>query len=153
MEVLKSFDPDCEERKEKKASKIIEFKPKADLIPGSRCPTCQQTIERHSSHEELRRVVIGFKLLQGYAKDDKAWDRAFFARFSRPAKELLAFLGNWKDAVDCMQDVYEKLTGAGMTVTLETVIKHSAEWKKDKLEREGKRGIPTDESLGVSETW
>lgn len=90
---------------------------------------------------DTQKIVTAFKMLQGFDKDDKAWDKMYFARFSKSASALLEFIGNWKDAIDCCQDVYEKLSSKGLTVTLETISKHAGEWLKDKREKEGNRGI------------
>lgn len=90
---------------------------------------------------DVHRIVNAWKLLTGYGLEDKPWDRLNFARCSGSAKKLLDFIGNWGDTVDCLQDVYEKLNSKGLTVTIETVVKHAADWKKDKSEREAKRGI------------
>lgn len=84
---------------------------------------------------DLQRVVTVYKLVSGYPKEDKAWDKLNFARCSKSAKALLEFLGNWKDAGDCIQDVYEKLTSKGLTVTLETVIKHASQWRLENAEK------------------
>lgn len=99
---------------------------------------------------DVQKVVTAFKMLQGFERDDKSWDKMHFARFSKSAKQLVDFMGSWKDAVDCCQDVYEKLTSKGLTVTLETICKHSGDWKKDKMEKEASRGIlslPSNGSL------
>ena len=84
---------------------------------------------------------MAFKMLQGYPKDDKAWDKLNFSRFASSAKRLLEFMGNWQDAVDCEQEIYERLTAKGLTVTLETITKHAADWKKDKQEKGGSHGV------------
>lgn len=87
---------------------------------------------------DVQKVVTVYKIASGYSKEDPAWDKLNFARCSKSAKQLLDFIGNWKDAGNCIQDVYEKLTAKGLTVTLETVAKHAADWKKDKQEK----GVP-----------
>lgn len=90
---------------------------------------------------DLQKVVICYKVASGYPKDDAAWDKLNFARCSKSAKALLEFLGSWSAAGDCIQDVYEKLHGKGLTVTLETVTKHAADWQKDRNERLAGRGL------------
>ncbi len=86
---------------------------------------------------DIQKVVTVFKLCQGVDQNDKAWDKIYFGRFAKPAKELIVLLGSWRAAGDCIQDVYEKLTGKGLTVTLETVIKHATEWRRDNAEKQG----------------
>jgi len=90
---------------------------------------------------DIQKIVRVFKIVSGYDKDDKGWDKLNFARCARSAKLLRDFLGDWKRAGDCVQDVYEKLSSKGLTVTLETVVKHAADWNKDKLEKESRNGI------------
>ncbi len=83
---------------------------------------------------DIQKIVGVYKVTSGYQKEDKAWDQLNFRRCTRSAKQLLDFLGDWKTAGNCIQDVYEKLTGKGLTVTLETICKHAADWKKDRQE-------------------
>ncbi len=94
------------------------------------------------SMSDVQKVVTIFKLCQGVDQDDKGWDKVFFPRYARPAKDLIALLGSWRAAGDCIQDVYERLTQKGLTVTLETVIKHATEWRRDNAEKQGgKHGV------------
>ena len=96
----------------------------------------------------LQKVVLVYKIVSGFEKDDKSWDKMYFARCSKSAKQLLDFIGNWKDAGNCIQEVYEKLSGKGLTVTLETVCKHAGDWIKDRREKEAGRGILSVSSNG-----
>lgn len=96
--------------------------------------------KKPSKVEDLRKIVLTFKIVSGYEKDDRKWDSMFYSRYMKSAKELLNFMGDWRMACDCIQDVYEKLASKGLTVTFETIVKHSADWKRDYLELEGKRG-------------
>lgn len=78
----------------------------------------------------LQKAVAGWKVITGYPKDDRAWDKAHWPRNAASAKKLLEFLGGDPVvAVDCMQDVYEELKKSNLDCTLETVVKRSAEWK------------------------
>lgn len=90
----------------------------------------------------LAKVVYVYKLVSGHKKDDKAWDALNFKRCARSAKQLLTYFGKWEDAADCVEDVYKKLNGKGLTVTLETVVKHASDWLKDKREQEARHGVP-----------
>lgn len=83
---------------------------------------------------DVQKVVYVYKMVSGFKKEDTSWDKFHFARCTRSAKSLIEFLGSWKDAADCIDDVYGKLTSKGLTVTLETIVKHSADWKKDHQE-------------------
>lgn len=101
----------------------------------------EKTPQTNQPLTDIQKVVLCYKEITGYSKEDKSWDKLNFARCSKTAKALIEFMGNWKDAADCIQDVYEKLTAKGLTVTIETVIKHASEWKKDlqELDPEGRR--------------
>lgn len=104
-----------------------------------KCPTCNQEIQVKAKKEDLDMVIKAWKIQIGVDKDDRAWDRVYFKRFARPAKDLLILFGNWKDAVDCIQSVYESLTDAGFSCTLDTVIKHANEYRL-KLQKEKNNG-------------
>lgn len=90
---------------------------------------------------DVQKVVTVFKLLQGFPRDDKGWDEMYFGRFSKSAAALIKFLGSWKDAADCCEDVYKRLNEKGLTVTMETIVKHAGDWLRDKREKEAKIGI------------
>ena len=130
-EALSVYDPDSEQSKEKKIN----------LEGLDKCPTCSQKIEKRQPLNEIRRVVTVFKMVSGFDKDDKGWDKLYFGRFMRPAKELIGFLGSWEKAADAVQDIYEQFSSIGMTVTMETIVKHAGKWKLDHLERSAKNGI------------
>lgn len=99
------------------------------------CETCGQRLPKEQRRDDIRRVVMIYKMASGYEKDDKGWDKIYFGRYMRPAKMLIEFLGGWERAADAVQDIYEKLTSVGLTVTMETIVKHSADWKRDHQER------------------
>lgn len=85
---------------------------------------------------DIQKVVLTYKIVSGYDKEDKLWDKINFARCTKTAKSLIEFVGgDWHMAADCIQDIYEKLNSKGFTVTIETVLKHAAEWKKNRQER------------------
>ena len=79
----------------------------------------------------LQKCVAGWKIITGYKKDDREWDKLNWTRTAKTAKKLLDFIspGDHHLVVDCMQDIYEDLTKKGLSVTIETVAKHAAEWK------------------------
>lgn len=116
---------------------------------SDRCPTCNQEIEKKASLTEIRRIVSVYKMVSGYDKDDKLWDRLNYSRCSKMARNLLNFFGNWENAADCVQEIYEKFTSDGLTVTMETIQKHAADWKRDYCEKEGKNGIQLSKINGI----
>lgn len=99
---------------------------------------------------EIQKVITVFKLASGFEQSDKVWDKTFFPRYTRDAKELIEFFGNWKDAADCVQDTVEKIKEwkSDASISLGAILtKHAAEWKKDKQERSPKNGTVPNASL------
>lgn len=89
---------------------------------------------------DLQKVMSVYKLVCGFTKDDKTWDKTFFPRYAKSAGALLEFMGSWKDAADCIEDTYKKIKAWNpeASISIDTVLtKHAAEWKKDKSERMG----------------
>jgi hypothetical protein len=129
MNPLSSFDPDSENQRKA---------PAIDLTALTHCPTCKQQIAKKIKRDEIWKVIRVFKMVSWPDVEDKGWDAMFFPRYMRPAKELIQFMGDWRWAADCVQDIYEKFTELGRTVTFETIAKHSSDWKKDRMEREAK---------------
>lgn len=126
---LSSFDPDQEEPRR---NSII------DLKGMSHCPTCRQSLEKKIKRDEIWKVIRVFKMVSWIDVNDAGWDKMFYPRYMRPAKELILFMGDWKMAADCVQDLYEKFNELNRTVMFETICKHAANWKKDWLEKEAR---------------
>lgn len=120
------------ERQKLSAYRTLPYRTQPNHIKPSALPSREKPLT------EVQKVVLVFKMVSGYDKDDKAWDKLNFARCSKTAKNLVDFFGDWKRAADCVQDVYEKLNAKGLTVTIETIQKHAADWNKDKAEKEAK---------------
>lgn len=130
MEVLASYDPD-----EKPRLKVL--KPDG-LRPGSICPTCDQRIERRANLDELRKIVMVYKLASGYDKADKQWDKTFFQIYLPTAKKLLEFMGDWKMAADCIEETMQRVKdwNPEATITLQKILmNHAAPWKKNYQEK------------------
>ncbi len=93
---------------------------------------------------DLQKVITVYKLSCGFSQDDKQWDKTFFGRYAKSAKAIIEFMGNWKDAADCVQDTVEKIRAWNpeATISLDTVLnKHAAEFKKNLQEKVEKNGI------------
>jgi hypothetical protein len=86
----------------------------------------------------VQQAVRGWKVISGFELEDREWDRLYFKRTAASVKRLIDFLGSWEAAVDCIEDVYKRFTEKGLTVTVETVVKHAADWKKDRQELEAR---------------
>jgi len=123
-EPLSVYDPDSEETRKKKE--------KIELKPGDRCPTCSQMVERRADLNELRKVVMAYKLASGYELGDKSWDRAFFKIYIPFAKKMIEFLGDWGSAVQCIQDTSERIKDWNPVahITLQKIVSHHmASWR------------------------
>lgn len=78
----------------------------------------------------LAKVICAWKEITGYAYDDRDWDKAFWARFARPAKLILDFMGGeFEKAIKCCEDIKKRMEKERLSYTLDTVIKHMAEWR------------------------
>lgn len=145
------------EKRRKTASKPVNPRKLGATLPYPTLPnlTKDSIVKPEASQAdkpltEIQKIVTAFKMLQGFDKNDKSWDKLNFARCSRSAKALQEFLGSWGAAVDCLEDVYTRLTKKGLTVTFETVLKHAADWKRDQNEKGGQKNgvfsVPGDGS-------
>ena len=100
-------------------------------------PPGQTEIKAYEISTPIQKVVCGWKVITGYAKDDRAWDKAHWSRTARSAQSLLDFFaGDWKAAVDCCQSIREQMEKNKLSCTIETILKHAADWK---IKREGVR--------------
>lgn len=109
------------------------------LAPSGLLPIPKESLKKPLT--DIQKVITVFKMVSGFPKEDKEWDKMYFSRYSKSAKSLIEFLGSWKQAGYCVEEIYEKLTAKGLTVTMETICKHSGDWKKDYLEKEAKNGV------------
>lgn len=76
------------------------------------------------NREELRKVVLGWKILQGVEKENKAWDQVHFPRLSKSAKNLLILFG-FEGALECMEYIFWYCKRNKLGCTLETIVKMS----------------------------
>lgn len=129
MNALSSFDPDSED-----APKVPAF----DLKGLSHCPTCKQALAKKIKRDEIWKVIRVFKMVTWNDPEDKAWDTMFVPRYMKPAKELIVFMGDWRLAANCVQDICEKMMELGRGFTFETIAKHSATWKMNNQEQQAK---------------
>lgn len=118
-----------------------------------KCSLCGQEIQPKSQLNDLRKVVMAYKLMSGFKKDDKSWDRVYFKIYIPIAKKLIEFLGSWQWAADCIQDTMEAIKdwNPEANITLQKIlINHAANWKKSRQEKEQVNGIRNSESNGIS---
>ena len=86
-------------------------------------------IDGRANGRHLQEVVEHFKTLKGF-EGDKEWDKVHFSRCSVSAKSLLEYLGTPEVVKSCMDDIKKKMEKDGLSWTLETIVKHSPDWKK-----------------------
>ena len=122
-----------------------------------KCPNCafvftpeKQSIEKKKT--DLQRVVEAYKHAKGIPMEDKAWDKACFARCSKSGKALLErFGGDLEKSAAYIFLRGAQLDEIGCDWTIETILKHA--WDglgipKPKEEGDGfKRGKVESNSL------
>ncbi len=87
----------------------------------------------------LQRVVGAYKIAKGNDRDDKAWDKANFGRYSKAAKSLIdCFGGDEKAAVVYLLGRGQELDDKGLDWTLETISRHA--WDNKSKLTEGTDG-------------
>jgi hypothetical protein len=85
---------------------------------------------------QVQKVVLSFKEITGVDLQDKEWDKVYFPRYTKPAKQLLDLLGDdWERCWKCIRDVASWLESKNLSWTPETIVKHAQEWKMNKLEK------------------
>jgi len=87
---------------------------------------------------DVQKVVLAYKLMKGFDKEDKGWDDLNFARCSKPAKQLLKFFGNYQDAILSIQDIGEYFDKKDIPWGLEAICKNAAEWKQSNSKEGGR---------------
>jgi len=80
--------------------------------------------------EPVRKILLCFKVMQGFKIDDAQWDKVYFKRLVDNADDLLdVFSGDYKMAVQCMAELAGTFSDKGLTWTLNTIVNHAAEWR------------------------
>lgn len=77
---------------------------------------------------DIQRVVNAYKIVKGIAKDDKGWDKANYARYSKAAKTIIEATGNGKRGAAFVIVQGNHFISIGITWTLETIARHA--WDK-----------------------
>lgn len=79
-------------------------------------------------------VVTGFKIAMGIPDTDKTWDKVYFPRYTRSAKDLLTlFQGNIDKCADCIESISLAMSKKGLSWTPETIVKHASDWREGRL--------------------
>jgi hypothetical protein len=86
--------------------------------------------EKPKKLTDVQQVVLWFKSRMNIPESDKAWDKAYFTRYSASAKVILGlFDGDVDKAFDCVEAVSDGFNRKGLSWTPETIAKHAGDWK------------------------
>lgn len=95
------------------------------IVPGPRRGKVIRSVS-----EPVRKLLMVYKRLQGFAMEDAKWDRVYFRRFAENAGDLLdVFDGDYKIAAMCLAELAGTFDDKELTWTLNTIVNHAAEWK------------------------
>jgi len=74
-------------------------------------------------------VVMAFKTLKGVAPENRDWDKRFWARWVKDAKEIVNAIGGVDNAISFLKYHSEKLSRANYSWNLRTIADRAIEWK------------------------
>jgi len=83
----------------------------------------------------IQKIICAYKLMKGFKRDDRAWDKIHFPRATKSAKALLETLGTWEEVAECIEDLGNKFTAKNLDWTLETIVKHCMDWMRLRAEQ------------------
>lgn len=90
--------------------------------------------DKYELKTDLQKVVCAYKMLKGFKKDDRDWDKLNYKRCSKSAKQLLEyFKQDGRRTINCMEDISNELVSKGLDWSFETLVKRSADWKLKNL--------------------
>lgn len=125
------FSPN--EEGEKVRSKKLDLKttttpkhqPSADVVSQSDLSGSNSTTRR--IYTDAQKLVLHWKLQMGHPLDDFEWDKVYFPRFAKAAKDLLIITrGDWEKAVERSIAIIEKLKAKNLDWMPETIVKHAS---------------------------
>ena len=83
----------------------------------------------------IRKAIVGWKMILGFKRDDRNWDKLEWGYTAKHVKPLLeVFDGDAKKLVDCMQDIHDTLAKAKpmpLECTIRTITRRAMIWKRD----------------------
>jgi hypothetical protein len=105
--------------------------PGASLSLGDQQANPNSKPKETPGQKRIRSVVMCFKAVSPDRDlPDAEWNMLHFARYSKPAKQLLTLFGNDVSQVaDCIDQVVNALESKGLSWTPETIVKHAGTWK------------------------
>ncbi|MBU1864279.1 MAG: replication protein [Candidatus Omnitrophica bacterium] len=94
------------------------------LFPGESQKTKKEKIQKIQELTPIQKVVEYYRILIKSDEDEKVWNKKNFGRCSNTATKLLKLAKNDVELVKRgMRDVYNGLTGADLTCTIETIYR------------------------------
>ncbi len=115
-----------------------------------KCPVSIKCVQRESivsdvkvrTLTDIQKVVEHYKDRLGVDKNDKQWDKKYFARHSAAARQLLDLFGETEKVLLAIDVVYKNIGVKGMWWNLNTVIKWAERVEvviQDELDKKQKR--------------
>lgn len=114
---------------------------KVETVDG-KCPLCRQELPKKAGKGEIWRVIEVYRISLGFDGGPN-WNRTMVPIHSKAARDMISFIGNWKDAADCIQDTIEKIRewNPEANPSMQKILAHHAPiWKQKRLEEKAKRG-------------
>lgn len=121
MNPLSSFDPDEIESRPRKIAR-----------------------KKGQKDNEVFKVLQVYRIVTGHEKDE-GWNRFVLPLHARFAKDLINYLGSWKDAANCIQDTVEAIINWNpeANISLRKILAdHAPNWKMKNQENiEKQKGL------------
>lgn len=82
-------------------------------------------------NQSVKAVILGFRNAKNVPEADREnWFKTFAGRYAKPAQELLNYFnGKWEPAVDCIQDLADKMQAKGLDWGWTAVFNHAQVYK------------------------
>lgn len=128
----KDKDKDKEKVSSEEKGSGEEKPPKADkpLTPIQVCVEVWKQIEGVvPSVDEMQ--LLNDEEKAEVAERSKAWDKVYYPRHTRAAKQLLSLLGSPEETERCMEAIVNQMRGKSLSYTIETVVKHASTWSRE----------------------
>lgn len=97
-------------------------------------------------------LICAYKVLKGFAWDDRNWDKRHQPRARKAAKDLIEACGGLIPAHECMKALAKRFKDAGLDWNFNTLVKHADDWmlaQRQKGETDGRvhsQGVSKPES-------
>jgi len=86
--------------------------------------------------QNARHIIRAWKKLLG-VEDDPGWDKLHYNRTLKTVNDLLDYFGGDKGKTfDCIFTIYKEFTSKGLTVTIETIKKHTDTYREKEMANE-----------------